>query len=115
MSRRITITPAKTTFEVRYNGAVIASSDRVQMLVEAGHDPVPYFPLDSVDHSRLAATDHRTSCPYKGEASYWSVTVDGKSSENAVWSYADPLEEVMEIAGHMAFYANRMEKIGPVE
>ena len=51
----------------------------------------------------------------KGEASYWSVTVDEKSSDNAVWSYVDPLEEVMEIAGHMAFYANRMEKIGPVE
>lgn len=107
MSRRITITPAKTTFEVRYSDVVIARSDRVQMLAEAGHDPVPYFPLDSVDH--------RTSCPHKGEASYWSVTVDGQSSENAVWSYVEPLEEVMEIAGHMAFYANRMEKIGPVE
>ena len=66
MSRRITITPAKTTFEVRYSGVVIARSDRVQMLAEAGHDPVPYFPLDSVDHSRLSATDHRTSCPHKG-------------------------------------------------
>tara|TARA_R110002110_G_scaffold324238_2_gene536292 strand:- start:3817 stop:4164 length:348 start_codon:yes stop_codon:yes gene_type:complete len=115
MSRRITITPAKATLEVRYNGTVIARSDKAQMLAEEGHEAVPYFPLDSVDHSLLSATDHRTTCPYKGEASYWSVTVDEKSSDNAVWSYVDPLEEVMEIAGHMAFYANRMEKIGPVE
>ncbi|MEQ8711040.1 MAG: DUF427 domain-containing protein [Rhodospirillales bacterium] len=115
MSRRITITPAKTTLEVRYNGTVIARSDKAQMLDEDGHETVAYFPIDSVDHGLLSATDHRTTCPHKGEASYWTVRVDSKVAENAVWSYVAPKEEVMEITGHMAFYANRMEKTGPVE
>jgi uncharacterized protein (DUF427 family) len=59
----------------------------------------------------LVRTERRTRCPYKGEASYYSIAVGGRTAENAVWSYEHPLADVAEIAGHLAFYPDRVEGI----
>ena len=59
----------------------------------------------------LARTDHEAHRPFKGTASYWSITVGDKSSESAVWSYERPCDETAEIKDHMAFYANRMDDV----
>ena len=61
--------------------------------------------------SWLRATDHHTHCPYKGDASYFTVEVDGRSADNAVWSYVEPFPAVGEIKEHLAFYPNRVDAI----
>ena len=58
-----------------------------------------------------ARDEHKTRCPYKGEASYYSIRADAGSAENAIWTYEQPLADVAEIAGHMAFYPNRVDLI----
>jgi uncharacterized protein (DUF427 family) len=59
----------------------------------------------------FSATKHRTRCPYKGDASYFTLSADGRTSENAVWSYEQPFPAVQEIAGHLAFYPDRVDAI----
>jgi uncharacterized protein (DUF427 family) len=59
----------------------------------------------------LVRSDHQTRCRYKGDAAYYSIRVDGKTSQDAVWSYEQPLADVAEIAGHVAFYPNRVDTI----
>ena len=84
---------------VTFNGTVIARSDET-VVVEGNH----YFPLDSVTSDVLRPTDHSTHCPWKGDASYYDVVVDGERAENAAWYYPAPKEAAAEIAGHVAFY-----------
>ena len=67
-----------------FNGVAVADSKRVLLLRERGHVGVYYFPMDDVRLDLFTPTDHRTHCPYKGDASYWSVEVDGRSADNAV-------------------------------
>lgn len=62
-------------------------------------------------HRLLKRTDHQTHCPYKGDASYFSIVVDGHSAENAVWSYEQPFPAMAEIKDHLAFYPNRVDAI----
>jgi uncharacterized protein (DUF427 family) len=59
----------------------------------------------------LQRSEHRSHCPYKGEASYFSIATGGRSAKNAVWSYEQPFPAVKEIAGHLAFYPNRVDAI----
>ena len=92
-----------------FKGKTIAESDRALVLHESRHDAVYYFPRDAVQMGYLERTDHHTYCPFKGEASYWTLRVDGRSSENAVWSYEDPLVEVAGIKDYVAFYADKMD------
>jgi uncharacterized protein (DUF427 family) len=61
--------------------------------------------------SASAPTQHHTQCPYKGEASYFTLKADGKTAENAAWSYETPFAAVAEIEGHLAFYPNRVDRI----
>jgi uncharacterized protein (DUF427 family) len=81
------------------NGATIAESDNT-VVVERNH----YFPMDSVRQEFLVANAHRTTCPWKGEAHYYDVVVDGARSKNAAWSYPQPMEAAKEITGHVAFW-----------
>jgi uncharacterized protein (DUF427 family) len=64
-----------------------------------------------VDISLLVHSEHTSRCPYKGEASYYSIRAGGRSAENAIWSYEKPLADLTEIAGLMAFYPNRVDAI----
>lgn len=94
---------------VAFNGAVIANTRNAITLNEKGHAPVLYVPRADIRMDRLVATSHHTTCPFKGEASYWSVVVDGRTAENALWAYETPYDEVAEIAGHAAFYPGKVD------
>lgn len=82
-----------------WNGAVIAESDDT-VVVEGNH----YFPRAAVDDQYLAESDHTSVCGWKGTANYYSLSVSGKTNEDAVWYYADPKEAAQEIAGRVAFW-----------
>jgi len=105
----ITITAAPDRVRVTFAGRVVADSVRALLLAEAAHAPVAYIPRGDVDLTLLERSEHKTRCPYKGEASYYSIRADGRAAPNAVWSYEQPLEDVVAIAGHMAFYPNRVD------
>lgn len=110
-SHPITITRAPNAVRVLFEGHEIADSGDVLVLQEANYPPVFYFPRDDVRMAFLRRTDKVTHCPYKGDASYYSISVGGKIAENAIWSYETPMADVGEIAGHVAFYPNRVDKI----
>lgn len=105
----ITVTPTGKTVTVRAGGQEIARSDRALTLEEASYGPVQYIPLDDVDAAVLTATDHSTYCPYKGDAAYYSVAGPDGDLENVIWTYPEPFDAVADIAGHAAFYADRVE------
>ena len=94
---------------VIFGGETIADSKRVKLLREDGVLPVYYFPKKDVRSELMVASDHQTHCPYKGEASYWSLRAGGKAAENSAWSYRDPLPEVTELKNHFAFEWNNMD------
>jgi uncharacterized protein (DUF427 family) len=94
---------------VRSGEATIADSRSTLVLREANYPPVRYIPLADVDRSQLAASELTTYCPYKGDASYYSVTPDAQRGTDAVWFYDDPYPAVAEIKGHVAFYSDRVE------
>jgi uncharacterized protein (DUF427 family) len=96
---------------VRFNGTIVADTTRALTLMEAGYRPVHYIPRADADMSLLVRTDHRTHCPYKGDASYFTIAAGGKSSVNAVWSYEQPFPAVAEIKELLAFYPSRVDAI----
>ncbi len=83
-----------------FNGTVIARSDDT-VVVEGNH----YFPPDSIVEGVLEPTDRTSVCPWKGNASYFTVTVDGNRAENAAWTYPAPKDAAAEIKDHVAFYS----------
>jgi uncharacterized protein (DUF427 family) len=82
-----------------WNGAVIAESNDI-VTVEGN----AYFPDSSVNKALLTASTHTSVCPWKGTANYYSLLVDGKTNENAVWYYATPKDAARQIAGRVAFW-----------
>jgi uncharacterized protein (DUF427 family) len=83
---------------------VVLDTLGAKLLHETGHLPVPYVPLDDFDAELLDRTDHTTHCPFKGDASYWSVRAGDSVVENAVWAYEDPLPEASWLKGYGALY-----------
>ena len=102
----ITITPTTGRVVVTLGERMVADTTEALTLQEASYPPVQYVPLPDVDAEVLARSDHATYCPYKGDASYYSLVVDGQTHDNAVWSYESPYDAVSPIAGHVAFYPN---------
>ena len=92
-------------------GRVIADTRSALTLREATYPPVQYIPGEDVDFSQLERTDHVTYCPYKGDCNYYGVSVGGKKSVNAVWSYDNPFPAVSQIKGHVAFYPERVDEV----
>jgi uncharacterized protein (DUF427 family) len=107
----ITITPNTNRVRVTFAGKIIADTTRAFTLREAGYQPVHYVPREDTDLSLLTPTDHSSYCPYKGDASYFTISADGRTSENAVWSYQQPYPAVKEIKDHLAFYRTRVDGI----
>lgn len=107
----ITVEPFAETVTVVFNGKQVARSSRALKMQEASYPPVYYVPLDDVDRAALSRTAQRTYCPYKGDASYYNVTVGIESAENAVWAYEEPYDAVAAIAGHVAFYPDRVDSL----
>ena len=82
-----------------WNGTVIAESDQT-VVVEGNH----YFPRESVHDELLEPSSKHTTCSWKGEASYYSLSVDGAMNADAAWYYPDPKSEAAEIKDHVAFW-----------
>jgi uncharacterized protein (DUF427 family) len=94
----------------RFAGEEIVDSRHAKMLHEHAHLPIYYFPRDEVRMDLLEPTDHSTRCPFKGDASYWSVRVGDRVAENAVWGYPDPIDEAPPLADYLAFYWHKMDE-----
>ena len=105
----ITATPFDGVGRVSIGGAVVAESNACLVVAESDHLDQLYFPAADVAWEHLAPSDHRSTCPFKGYASYWSANVNGEAFANVAWSYQDPLDEVAAIAGYIAFYADRVD------
>ena len=105
----ITIETSSAHVVVKAGTSVVADSSNALTLHEAGYSPVYYVPLADVDSEMLESSDTTSYCPYKGEASYYSVRTGDGVVEDAIWFYDEPYDAVSEIAGHVAFYADRVQ------
>jgi uncharacterized protein (DUF427 family) len=107
----IVISRSGRRVRVRFAGRTIADTTNALTLTEASYPPVFYIPRADADMTALGRTAHHTHCPYKGDASYFTISAGGGTAENAVWSYEQPFPAVAEIKEHLAFYPNRVDAI----
>jgi uncharacterized protein (DUF427 family) len=107
----ITIDRNPSRVVVTLAGKVIADTVDALALREASYPPVQYIPRKDVDMAALERTQHSTYCPYKGDASYYSIPAGGERSVNAIWTYEEPYEAVAAIRDHGAFYPDRVDSI----
>jgi uncharacterized protein (DUF427 family) len=107
----ITITPTPERVTVTVAGKVVVDTTRALTLQEADYAAVQYVPLEHVDRELLEPTDHESYCPFKGDASYYSIPAGGERAENAVWEYRSPHPAMARIEGHVAFYPDRVDSI----
>jgi uncharacterized protein (DUF427 family) len=107
----ITVEPAPGRVTVQVAGTPVADTSSALALQEANYPVVYYVPLADVRSEVLKPSDHTTYCPYKGDASYYSLATPNGEVADAVWYYAEPYSAVAEIAGHVAFYANKVDII----
>jgi uncharacterized protein (DUF427 family) len=105
----ITIEPADKRWRARVAGHVIADSPDALILREADYPPRVYFPRQDVDMTFFSLTEKQTHCPYKGDASYYTLFVDGQLLENVVWSYEAPFPAMAAIEGRLSFYPDRID------
>ena len=103
------ITPADVHVEVTLAGEKLADSDRALVLAETGLPPRYYLPREDVRTELLHPTSSVTTCPFKGDASYWTLELDGTSHDGIAWSYEAPIERAAAIAGFLCFYNDRVE------
>lgn len=95
--------------QVLFRGHLIADTRGALELKESTYPAVQYVPRADVEMAVLTRTDHHTHCPYKGDASYFTITRDGVIAENAVWTYETPYPAMAEIKDFLAFYPNQVE------
>src|SRR2546430_1672929 len=100
---------------VTFNGEVIADSRDAIRLEEGKYAPVYYLPPEDVKMERLTRTTHSTHCPFKGEASYYTLSTDGRTVANAAWSYEQPYDEASVIKERLAFYPDKVDSISVVQ
>ena len=107
----ITVTPNSKRVVVTLGGKTVADTRDALTLREASYPAVQYIPRKDVDMALLARTDHATYCPYKGEASYFSIPLGGERSVNAIWTYESAYPSVAAIQDHLVFYPDRVDGI----
>ena len=105
----ITIGPIAERVRVVWRGRKIGDSSHALELKEANYPPVVYVPRADMDMNALQRTARVTTCPYKGEANYYSIADGQIRDDNAVWTYETPIADVAEIASHLAFYPDKVE------
>ena len=105
----IEIVPASGRVVVRWKGHTVVDTARALELREGAYPPVLYVPREDADMKLLAQSPRHTTCPHKGEASYFHLRAEGTSDDNAVWCYETPKVGVEAIAGHLAFYPDKVE------
>ncbi len=103
MSGNIIIEAATGTWVVRAGGAVLGETQNALILHEDGYEDVVYFPRDDIAMAFLDPSDTTTTCPHKGEASYFSIQTKSMTLADAAWSYETPRDDVARIAEHIAF------------
>ncbi|MBM2812347.1 MAG: hypothetical protein HW416_3106 [Chloroflexi bacterium] len=108
-NHKVETEPSARWVRVKFAGATIVDTRNALLLRETRHTPVYYFPPSDVRMDLMHPTDLGTHCPYKGDASYWTLTVGDKVAENVAWSYLAPLPEQPALAGLVAFYWNKMD------
>ena len=96
---------------VKVGGKIIADTRAALTLREASYPPVQYFPREDVNMAALTGSEHTTYCPYKGDASYYSIPSGGERSRNAVWTHENPFEAMAQIKDYVAFYPDRVDEI----
>ena len=106
---RVLVEPCAKRVRVVFHGETLADTLNAGLLLETRHRPVYYFPREDVRMELLERTSHRTHCPYKGDASYWTLKVGDRAAENAVWSYERPFPEVSQIEARLAFYWDKVD------
>lgn len=104
----ITIAPNPRRVRVSVGGDIIAETSHALTLKEARYPAVQYIPRADANAGKLKRTEHSTYCPYKGDASYFSIISGGKTLENAIWTYETPYEAVKAIEGYLAFYPDKV-------
>jgi uncharacterized protein (DUF427 family) len=104
----ITITANPRRVRVTAGDMVIADTAHALVLKEASYPAVQYVPRQDANMALLKRTDRVTHCPYKGDASYYSIQANGKTLENAIWTYETPFPAMAEISGHLAFYPDKV-------
>jgi uncharacterized protein (DUF427 family) len=107
----IAIEKSRSRVVVTVGGKVIADTHDALTLREASYPAVQYVPRRDVDMAALSRSQHTTFCPYKGEASYFSIPQGGERSVNAVWTYETPFEAMAQIKEYVAFYPDRIDEI----
>ncbi len=107
----ISIEENSKRIKVTFNGTLIADTQKALVLKEGPLPPVNYIPREDVQMSYLQRTDHSTHCPFKGDASYFTVSVNDKTEDNAVWTYEAPIEAVAPIKDYVVFYPEKMDAI----
>ncbi|MDB5448007.1 MAG: hypothetical protein JWQ97_3324, partial [Phenylobacterium sp.] len=105
----ITLEPAQRRWRAFFNNHVIADTADALILHETSLPPVVYFPRQDVAMEYMGRTDRHTHCPYKGDASYYTLTMGGHVAENVAWSYEAPFDAVDLIGSRIAFYTDRVE------
>jgi uncharacterized protein (DUF427 family) len=104
---RVEATAARLTVVI--GGVTVADTTRGRRVLETSQPPAYYFPPDDVERSLLVPSTTRTFCEWKGQASYWTVTVGDRTVPDAAWSYPDPVPAFEDIRDHLAFYAQRAD------
>jgi uncharacterized protein (DUF427 family) len=107
----IAVMPSNKRVRVTIGDTVIADTRHALSLKEAAYPAVLYIPRADVRMDLLIRSQHTTYCPYKGDCSYYSIPSAGERGENAVWTYEHPHDAVAPIAGHLAFYPERVDAI----
>ncbi len=107
----ITIEPNPNRVVVRFGDRVIADTTHALTLREARYPAVHYIPRQDADMAAFERSDHSTYCPFKGDASYFTIRLDNQRSVDAIWTYEAPYDAVAPIKDHLAFYPDRVSVI----
>ena len=105
----ISTEPVAGTVRAVFGGQIVAETRNALLLRETGLAPVTYFPMEDVRLDFLERTDHQTTCPFKGEATYWNIDVGWRRAGNIAWAYEDPRPERTDLKGRLAFYEARLD------
>lgn len=114
MADHIKVQPAEGTWVIRAGGAVLGESTNALELTGGDYPAIIYFPREDIAMEFLDASDKTTTCPWKGDASYFSIVTKSTVLKDAVWSYETPKEAVAAIKDHLAFYTGDLVAVEKV-
>jgi uncharacterized protein (DUF427 family) len=108
-AHRITVSAPVVALRIEVDDVLVARTERARVLREGSLPPRYYLPRPDVRTDLLVASEHKTTCPFKGDASYWTLELESGRHEHIAWSYENPIPAMAEIAGLLCFYNERVE------